>query len=379
MRRDAILLLMVVVALTLIGLLALYSATALKPGGMGLLERQLLCLGAGVVAMFYVAKHFDYHRFNTPWVFRGLVLAAVALLALVFIPGFGDEANGAQRWVRIAGFRFQPSELAKVALIILLARKLTENREFITEFRRGLAPPLIIAVSFAGLVYMERDMGVPVVMMSVAVAMLLVAGMPFRYVAGAGALGGLAVTAMILEQPYRLKRVTAFLDPYEARDEGGFNLIQSLSGFARGHFWGVGPGAGEQKLAYLPAAHTDFIFAIVGEEAGLAGTALVVVLFAALLMLGLRIARRAPDLFGCLLATGITVLIALQTVINIASATGLMPTKGLPLPFMSYGGTAQIAFLAMAGILMSIALQAVEPVEQAEITPAPLGVHAAAR
>ena len=379
MKRDSIGLLLTVMALVLIGILALYSVTAVNPDDQEMFKRQILCLVVGVVLMLYLATHFDYHRFGTPFVFRSLAVVALVLLALVLVPGIGVELNGARRWIRILGFQFQPSELAKLALVVLVARKLTENREYISSFMRGIVPPFFLAGVFAVLVCMEKDLGVPVVMVCVTLVMLFVAGMSMRYVTGACIVGACAVTALIVAEPYRMARATSFLDPYSHRNDGGFHLIQSLSAFDRGGLFGVGLGYGEQKITYLFAAQTDFIFASWAEETGLVGTAAVLLLFVVFVLIGIRIARKAPDLFGALLATGITALITIQAAMNMAVCTGLMPTKGLPLPFLSYGGTAQIVFLGLVGILLNIGLQNVEVVEQTELTPAPLGLYPAGR
>ena len=379
MKREPIALLLTVMALVLIGVLALYSVTAVNPDDQSMFKRQILCLVAGVGLMLYLATHFDYHRFGTPVVFRLLAVVALILLALVLAPGVGVELNGARRWIRILGFQFQPSELAKLALVVLVARKLTENREFIASFTRGVLPPLFLAGVFAVLVCMEKDLGVPVVMISVTVVMLFVAGMSLRYVLGACLAGMCGVVALILAEPYRMARATSFLDPYSHRNDGGFHLIQSLSAFDQGGLFGVGLGYGEQKITYLFAAQTDFIFASWAEETGLIGTASVLLLFVIFVLIGIRIARKAPDLFGSLLATGITALVTIQASMNMAVCTGLMPTKGLPLPFLSYGGTAQIIFLGLVGILLNIGLQTIDVVEQTEVTPVPLGHYPAGR
>ena len=379
MKRNAIALLLTVMVLVLIGILALYSVTAVNLDDQVIFKRQVLCLFIGVVLMFYLATHFDYHRFGTPVVFRALAVVALVLLALVLVPNIGVELNGARRWIRILGFQFQPSELAKLALIVLVARKLTENREHISSFMKGVVPPFFIAGVFAALVCMEKDLGVPVVMVCVTLVMLFVAGMSMRYVVMGGIAGSCAVAALILAEPYRMARATSFLDPYSHRNDGGFHLIQSLSAFDRGGLFGVGLGYGEQKITYLYAAQTDFIFASWAEETGLIGTAAVLLLFVIFVLIGIRIAQKAPDLFGSLLATGITALITIQAAMNMAVCTGLMPTKGLPLPFLSSGGTAQIVFLGLVGILLNVGLQNVEIVEQTELTPAPLGLYPVGR
>ncbi len=366
MKRETTILLIIVMTLIFIGIVTIYSIFSVKSTGMGTFQRQVLCLSIGIAAMLYLATHFDYHRFALPWVFRTIAFFSLFLLVLVLIPGIGVEVNGAQRWMRILGFQFQPSELGKAALIILLAQKLSENRTHVHEFFRGFIPPMFIAGAFAALVILERDLGIPVVIMLFSCIMIFAAGARWYYIAGSIAPAIFGVVALIKLNPYRGQRLSAFVDPFLHRNEGGFHLIQSLAAFAHGAMYGVGPGAGEQKLSYLPAAHNDFIFAVWGEEMGLIGTLFVLSLFFTFMLIGIRIARSAPDMFGSLLATGVVSLITLQAVLNMSVTIGLIPTKGLTLPYLSYGGTAQIVFLALTGILMNIGLQSEPPEEKRE-------------
>lgn len=359
MKRETTAVLLIVLALLCIGMDTIYSVAAVKVNGMGLFWRQLISVGIGLAAMLYLATLFDYHWFSDPLFFRGIVGVALALLVAVLIPHVGVEVNGATRWIRLPVIhQFQPSEFAKFALILLLARKLTDNRDQIRSFWRGFLPASAITGAFVLLVLMERDLGIPAVMGCVAFIMIYAGGARWIYVFGSAIAGGAGVIALIKTSPYRWQRLITFLDPFAHRNDGGFHLIQSLAAFAHGSYGGVGPGAGEQKLYYLPAAHTDFIFAVWGEEMGLRGTTIMVLLFVAFLFLGMRIAKSAPDMFGSLLAVGITLIICLQAAFNMGVTIGLLPTKGLTLPFVSYGGTAQIVFLAMAGVLMNIGLQA---------------------
>jgi cell division protein FtsW len=366
MKRETTILLVIVLTLVFIGLVTAYSIFAVKQNGMGTLERQAISLFIGIAAMLYIATHFDYHRFALPWVFRGIAFVSLLLLFLVLVPGVGVEVNGAQRWIRLAGFQLQPSEFAKASMIILLALKLSDNRGHVHELWRGFIPPMFIAGAFAALVLMERDLGIPVVLVSCAFVMVFIAGVRWYYIFGSIAPAVIGVVALIKMNPYRGQRLAAFMDPFLHRNEGGFHLIQSLAAFAHGSMFGVGPGAGEQKLFYLPAAHNDFIFAVWGEEMGLLGTTLVLLLFCAFMVIGIRIARSAPDMFGSLLATGVVSLITLQAVLNMGVTIGLLPTKGLTLPYLSCGGTAQIVFLALTGILINIGLQAEAPEERRE-------------
>jgi len=356
MPRVTTLMLIIVLSLVCLGILTVYSVTAVKTGGLDIVKKHVFYIAVGLMGLF-VMRHLDYHFLSEPRVTRAIVFVSLLLLVLVFIPGIGVEVNGAQRWVSLAGFRFQPSEFAKLALIVMLALKLSENQDRIGSFWKGFLPPVIIAGSFTGLVLLERDLGMPVVMMSTALLMIFVAGARWFYVAGSFLPAGLGVMGLIMISPYRMGRMMAFLDPWNCRDEEGFHLIQSLAAFARGSVYGVGAGASQQKLSYLPAAHTDFIFAVWAEEMGLVGTLTLAGLFVALLVLGVYAAMHARDLFGALLAAGITSLIVIQAALNMAVTTGMVPTKGLPLPFISYGGSALIVFLALVGILLNVSLQ----------------------
>lgn len=369
MIRESVALLTVVLALMLIGVLMVYSATTVSASVVaqanganefGHLWKQLQYVTLGLIALV-VAVRFDYHRLAHPKIYRPIVLVAFALLLLVLVPGMGVKVYGAQRWIQVAGFRFQPSEFAKLALIVLLAVKLSANQGEIKSFFRGFIPAIVVTFMFAALVFLEKDLGVPVVMVAVAFLMIFAAGTRWIFVITCIVGAGAGVTAIALATPHRVQRLVAFLDPWQYAQKEGFQLIQSMTAFARGSFLGQGPGASEQKLFYLPFPHSDFVFAVWGEEMGLVGTLLVVGLFVAFTMLSIRIATCAPDLFGTLLAAGIGGLISIQAAFNMGVTTGLLPTKGLPLPFISYGGSALIMNLALAGILINIGLQAKEP------------------
>lgn len=358
MKRETTVVISIVLALVLIGVLMVYSASAVGGDPLGLLKRQVFFLTIGLVLMFLMVR-FDYHRFADPGMYRGIVLAAAILLFLVLF--FGSTVEGARRWLRIGPFSFQPSEFAKFALILLLAVKLTENREHTQRFFKGFMPPVLLACVFAVLVLAERDLGVPAMMISVAGLMMFMAGVRWYYLAMSMAPGAAGLFALVVLAPHRFRRLLAFVNPWEYHDGAGWQLIQSYSGFARGSLLGQGVGAGEQKLGYLPAAHTDFIFSVIGEELGLFGTLTVVVLFAVLMWTMYKIAMHAADHFGALLAAGIGGLISLQAAFIMAVTTGLLPTKGLPLPFISYGGTSLVVFLAMAGVVVNVGIQARAP------------------
>ncbi|HUW59503.1 MAG TPA: putative lipid II flippase FtsW [Candidatus Bathyarchaeia archaeon] len=365
MEREATVMLMVVLALLATGVLIVYSVSAVKPGGAEVFRHHVahVCIGLGIMA---IASRFNYHWFQKRAVLRFMMVATFVLLVAVLI--WGDPVRGARRWIRVAGFQFQPSELAKVAVVIFLALKMSVNQKSIQTFRQGFVPPLLTALFFSALILAEPDLGVPIVILATTFAMMFVAGVRTRYLLASAVpvLGG--VLFLVVAYPYRIERVLAWLNPWAYSKTKGFHLIQSLAAFARGSLWGMGAGAGEQKLQYLPDAHTDFIFAVVGEEMGLAGTLATMALFFVLMVMAMRVAKCAPDLFGSLLAVGITGLIAFQALFNVAVTTGLLPTKGLPLPFISCGGTAIVVFLGLVGILLNIASQAQEP--QRQLVPA---------
>ncbi|MBL7648792.1 MAG: cell division protein FtsW [Candidatus Hydrogenedentes bacterium] len=364
MKRETTAVITLVLALTLAGCLMVFSARGYDESA-GELRTQVYALTIGFVVML-VAARFDYHRLKDGLIFRGVVLGTLALLVLVLL--VGDTVNGAQRWIRVAGFQLQPSELGKFALILLLAVKLTDNRENLRKFFSGFLPPAFIAVLFAGLVLAERDLGVPVLMMGVAFIMMAVAGVSYQYLVASCVPLAAGVVALIVTSPHRVERLLAFRDPWHDPLDSGFNLIQSYSAFAQGGLWGKGAGASEQKLGYLFASHTDFVYSLIGEEFGLVGTLTVLGLFAGLLYAGYRIIINAQDMFGALLATGIVSLISLQAGIIMGVTTGLLPTKGLPLPFISYGGTALIVFLGLAGILSNIGMQGSEQISHGKRT-----------
>ncbi len=366
MRREAAMLLNLTIVLTAIGLLLVYSSSpviAVKQWNLSPLhffyrQAAFAVVGCAVMAL---AMRFDYHALSRPWMLLLVVTGTLGCLIAVLIPGIGVEVGGAQRWLAIGGFRFQPSEIAKVAVIVITAAILLHRREHIGKFFGGYMPPLAAAAILAGLVYFQNDLGTPFIMMAIALFMLLAGGARIWHLGLCGALGVAAVTLMILHKPHRIERVKTFLDPWADPSNTGLQLVQSMTAFARGGLFGQGPGAGEQKLLHLPSAHTDFIFAVWAEEMGLAGSALLVLIFAAFTILAFRVAMNARDYFGACLASGIAALIALQASLNMAVTMGLLPTKGLSLPFISAGGSGLIVHLALVGVLLNIALQSEVP------------------
>jgi cell division protein FtsW len=283
------------------------------------------------------------------------VVVAV-LLVLVLVPGIGTRAGGAARWLRLGPVGFQPAELAKLALILYLAAWLGARRESVGR-AAVLAPFLLITGAVAGLVIAEPDLGTAIVIVAIALTMYFVAGAPLRVFAALAALTALGVLAVALEQPYRLRRLVTFLDPWSDPQGAGFQTIQSLYGLALGGLFGEGLGAGREKFGYLPAPYTDSIFAVLGDELGMLGTLTVVVLFFVIAYRGTTIALRARDATGALLAAGITTWLVFQGWVNMAVVASLVPMTGITLPFISYGGSSLCVGLIAVGILLNVGQQ----------------------
>lgn len=324
--------------------------------------RHLVYVAAGLAA-FGIAAHFDYHKLGSVFVYRFIAVLSLTMLVAVLVPEVGDQRGGAQRWIDLGGFSFQPSEFAKFALLLLLAVGLSQNQAGIRDFRRVFLPFTGLIFLFAGLIVLEKDLGTPVVLAAAGFAVMMMAGVPWTHLGVSVSIAGAGAGVLALTSEYRVRRLFAFLDPWTHRDNEGYQLIQSMTAFVNGSIWGQGPGGGEQKLYYLPEAHTDFIFAVWGEETGLIGSLFLAALFLALLAVALRIATHSRDLFGTLLAGGAVTLIAMQATFNMMVTVGLLPTKGLPLPFISMGGTSLIVFLGLMGIVVNVGLQA-EPVRR---------------
>ncbi|HXG03919.1 MAG TPA: putative lipid II flippase FtsW [Candidatus Binatia bacterium] len=353
-------LLAVVVLLLSIGVVMVYSASAIMAAERFqdptlFLRKQLFWALMGSVVLL-AALRVDYRRLES-WGWP-VLLAAGVLLVLVLVPPLAHPINGTRRWLRLGPASFQPAELAKLALVIFLAAWLTRHRDRLGDFRRGVLPPLAAAGALALLVLAQPDLGNCLTLIAVTFALLYLAGCPGRYLAAVAAAGLPLVALATWLAPYRVRRITAFLDPWSDPRGSGFQIIQSWLALGSGGLTGRGVGESRQKLFYLPEAHTDFIFAVIGEELGFVGAAAVVVLFAVLVWRGLRVGLRAPDPFGAYLALGLTVLLATETLVNLGVVTGLLPTKGLPLPFISFGGSALLSTMLAAGILINISQHA---------------------
>jgi cell division protein FtsW len=314
-------------------------------------RKHLLSIGLGLVAAFIAARlsSATYHRIAYP-----LLLVVAVMLVFVLVPGIGAAHGGARRWLHGGPLSFQPSEPAKFAVVLYLARSLVRHADRLASFKFGVLPHAAVAGVLAGLVLLEPDFGTAALVLGLLALMLFVGGVPVRYLV-VPALCGLPLPVYaVMAEEYRLKRVLAFLNPDLDPLGVNFQLKQSFIAFGSGGLWGLGLGESRQKMFYLPEAHTDFIFSVVGEELGLAGAVLVLALFGVVAVRGFRIAMRHPERFGGLLAFGVTVALVLQGVINVAVVLGCLPTKGIALPFVSYGGSAMIAALGQTGVLLAL-------------------------
>jgi cell division protein FtsW len=357
LRRDFdISVLLLVVVLSCLGVIMVYSASAVVAGerfadGFHFLKRQGVFLAAGFILMGII-MFFDYRHLRK--LAMPLLLFSLGLLVLILFPGMGREVNGAVRWFRFGSISFQPSELAKLALVIYMAHSLTKKKQKIKSFRMGFLPYMLVLAAMLLLILLEPDLGSGMVLAAVGILIMVIAGVKFRYLFSVVLLMAPILYFAIMNVAYRRERILAFLNPWKAPESYGYQMIQSQIAFEAGGLWGQGLGEGMQKLFYLPEAHTDFIFSVVGEELGFIGVLVVVSMFLLLIIQGFRIALNADDPFGRYLAFGLTVLLGLEAFLNIAVVTGLLPPKGMALPFLSYGGSNLICSLTAVGILLSI-------------------------
>jgi cell division protein FtsW len=322
------------------------------------LKRQALyaLLGIGVLFLGRAINYHCYQKLAYPF----LVVTLICLV-LVFVPGIGGKVRGAARWLKLGPFNLQPSEFAKLALTLFLAYSLAKKREKMKFFSIGFLPHMVVAGIFIVLVGLEPDFGTAITLAAIVFTMLFVGGTRLTYIflaLGSGV--GLAVI-MVLRDPKKLGRIFSYQDPWKYGQDLGYQLKQSLLAIGSGGLWGVGPGQSRAKLFYLPDAHTDFIFSIFSEEMGFVGVILVLALLAILVYRGLLLSLRAPDTFGSYLALGLTLLIGLPAAINLGVVSGIFPTKGLSLPFLSYGGSSLLANLLAVGILLNISKQIKRP------------------
>ncbi len=304
------------------------------------------------LAGFFITMHVPYRAYKK--MAYPLLVAATILLSLVFVDVFGVDAGGARRWLEFGSVRFQPSELAKVAVVIFLAYSLEAKRDKIKTFSLGVVPHILIPALPIVLILLEPDFGTSMVITAVIFLMMFIAGVRITHLVPLGVMSLPLIYYLVAGTAYRMRRILIFLNPWKDPTGEGFQIVQSLIAIGSGGLYGVGFGEGRQKLFYLPEAHTDFIFSVIGEEFGIIGVLLVFILYLSFLLCGVRAAWKSPDLFGTYLASGLTSLIVLQAVINVGIVMGLLPPKGLPLPFISYGGTSLVVNMAMAGIVLNI-------------------------
>jgi cell division protein FtsW len=352
-----------VVLLSLIGSVMILSASsvaALDLGGssFAVFFKQCAWLVLGIICLVASAK-VDYHRW-AGWV-PMLVLGSFGLLVAVLVPGLGINVNGAQRWIGAGELQIQPAEPAKLALIVFIAALVAREQDRIYHFHAVLRPALVVLAGFVCLLMLQPNLGTSAVICLMAGCMLLWAGIPLRIL---GVLGTAAIALGVvfaLSADYRRDRLTGFLNPWEDAGDTGYQTIQSLIGVASGGLTGTGLGESRAKWGFLPEAHTDFVFAIIGEELGLVGALIVVGLFASMIGCGVRIAGRAQDPFGTMLAVGVTAWFAVQAFVNVGAVLGILPITGVPLPFVSFGGSSLLTTMAAAGILVNVAFQGSPP------------------
>lgn len=357
LRRDVdTSLLVLTVALTCIGVVMIYSSSAIMAeerfhDGFYFLKRQLVYTLVGFILMA-AATYFKYQSWRKLAV--PALLGSIFLLLLLFIPGVGVRVGGALRWLRIPGLTLQPAELVKLSMVLYLAHSLTRKKEKVRSLSKGYLPYMIVLGLLLAMLLKQPDLGSAMIIAGVALGMLIVAGVRWQYI-GLTVLMSLPVLYfLVMQVDYRRRRILAFLNPWEDPFDTGFQIIQSLVAFGNGGIFGQGLGIGEQKLFYLPEAHTDFIFSVIGEELGLVGVLVVAALFLTMVLCGIRIALKCIDPFGRNLAFGLTLLLGLEAFVNLSVCMGLLPTKGLALPFISYGGTSLVVCLVSVGILLNI-------------------------
>jgi len=345
-----------VLFLTGIGIVMVYSASsalALERFGSDyyFVKKQAVFALIGIV-MLVICRHTPYKVFRSS--IYPILISAFLLLIAVQVSSLGHSVGGAKRWLRVFGFTFQPSEIARFAMIVYLAYSISKKQEKIKEFSIGFIPHVIVLCLLSGLIAMQPDFGSVMILCALTWIMLFVGGVRVSHLASGILAAAPFVIFFMMNAEYRLKRLVSFLDPWKYPSDEGYQIIHSLMAFGTGGIWGRGLGEGCQKLFYLPEPHTDFIFSVIGEELGLWGVFLILGFYFIILWRGISISKNSKDLFGSFTAMGMTAAIALQVSINMGVALGLLPTKGLTLPFLSYGGSSLVINMACIGILMNI-------------------------
>lgn len=349
-----------VLLLLSLGIIMVFSASAPTAYNVNhdvyyFLKKQLISAILGCVAMF-VALNFDYHKLAR---FAPLLLvASIVLLILVLIPGIGKNTKGTWRWFYIGGQQFQPSELAKFAVILFFAHSLSKRRDQLQYFFKGLLPYLLVIGIFAGLLLLEPHLSCTIILILVAAIILFCAGAKIRHFVMMAVPVTAALALVVAVTPYMQKRVFSFLNPWNDLKGDGWQAVQSLYAIGSGGLFGRGLGRSLQKFLYIPEPHNDFIFSVLAEELGFLGVIAVLILFLIFIWRGIKVSMNAPDVFGSLLAIGITSLVAVQVLLNVAVVTSSMPPTGVSLPFFSYGGTSLMIFMAEVGVLLNISKQA---------------------
>lgn len=346
-----------IIGLVFFGVVMVYSASGslantLFDDGYHYLVRQAIYAMVGLAIMVVIAR-VDYHRYQAAYVTYPILMAAFALLVVVALGG-GRTVGGAARWIDLKVVRVQPAEIAKLAIIFYLSYSLSKKRDQLRDFKIGFLPHVLVAAVFMLLCLKQPDFGSAVMIGLLTVVLLFTAGTRINYILGIAAIGIPLVYALITGSEYRMRRIEAFVNPFADRAGVGYQIAESLISFAQGGAWGVGIGDSRQKHAFLPEAHTDFISAIVGEELGLLGVTVLLLAFTLLVYRGLRAAVNAADDYGTYLATGVTLFVGLQAFTNLSVALGLLPTKGLTLPFVSYGGSSLLVNCAAVGLLLNV-------------------------
>jgi cell division protein FtsW len=354
--RDDMHILFPVLLLVGIGMVMVYSASsavALTKFGSDyfFLRKQAIFAVAGIFALF-VCRHIPFRLY---WHFTyPILIFSMILLVVVHIPGIGYKAGGASRWIRIGAFTFQPSEFARLAMIFFMAYSLCKKQEKIKMFSIGFVPHVLILAIFGILFHLQPDFGTILIFSVIVWIMMFIGGVRLLHLATPLMLVVPFLGYIMIKASYRLDRIMTFWDPWQFPEDGGYQVIHSLMAFGSGGLFGAGIGQGYQKLFYLPESHTDFIFSVIGEEIGLVGVIFIIAMYVLIIWRGLMIAKNTEDFYGSLVAAGITTSFALQVCINMGVALGLLPTKGLTLPFLSYGGTSLLLNMAAIGILMNI-------------------------
>ncbi len=345
-----------VLYLTSVGLLMVYSTSSIYAldkfnDSSYYLKRHLIFLGAGLFFMTVIAN-INYVALKKIAFF--LYLAGLICLILVLVPQIGKEVGGARRWIDLGMFSFQPTEVTKYFLVVYLAHLFSKNKDKPQSFSTTIVPYLLIAGFYVLLMMMQPDFGMVVILLAMFGCMMFIAEVNFKYIFGLGFSSLVFISFAVISADYRMNRIFSFIDPWKDPLGQGYQTVQSFVAFCIGGFTGTGLGEGTQKLYYLPQVHTDFIFSLIGEELGFIGVLSVITAFVVLIVRGFKTAANAPDFFGFFLAFGCIILIALQASINMAVSVGVFPTKGLTLPFISYGGSSLMSSLGAIGLVLSV-------------------------